>query len=267
MKIVFTRVLGVAVVVGMATLTANAQINQNFTGTGTYTGNAGAGFGGTVGNSSLTLSYAAGTGTINGSFAPSGTFSPTANNNLVLYIGTGATGIANTSTLTDNADGGRTAISGLSGNGRTLASFSAGFRPTYALSIDPTFAGLFNLSTPTNFGFVSSANITGTGTGPFTFSFPVTALGLTASASNNIDFVGTLISTSAYRSNETFGTSVTVAGTPGDAPNAGFTGTQTFSNFNRFRTFAPTVVPEANAAVLALLALPVLGAVAARRRK
>ena len=262
MKNVFTRVLGVAVVVGMASLTAHAQINQNFTGSGTYTGNGGTGFGGAVGSGSLALSYSG--GTITGTLTP-GTFT---GNDLVIYIGTNATGIANTSTLTDTVDGGRTAISGFnSGNAtRTLASFPAGFRPSYAISLEPgVFGGLFNLSTPSNFGFVNSVNLTGAG--PLTFSFQVTDLGLSAAASNNIDFVGTLISTSAYRSNETFATSVTTPGTAVDTPNAGFTGTQTFSNFNRFRTFAPVVVPEAGSLALVASAIGILGAVAVRRHK
>lgn len=261
MKNVFSRVLGVAVVIVMAALTAHAQ---TFIGSGTYNGNGGAGFGGTVGNGALTLSYSG--GTVSGSFAPSGTFG---GNALVLYLGTGAPGITDTSTLTDTQDGGRTAISGLNNtSGRTTATFAPGFTPSYAISLEPgVFGGLFNLSTPANFGFVNSVNLAGSGTGPFTFSFQVSDLGLSPTASNNIDFVGTLISTTAFRSNETIGTSVTVPGTAGDAPNAGFTGTQTFSTFNRLTTIAPAVVPEANTVALALLALPVLGAVAARRRK
>lgn len=271
MKNIFTHVLGVAVVVAVASLAANAQ---TFTGSGTYNGNGVNGFSGAVGNSALTLSYSA--GTVSGSLAAGAPFGN--NNALVLYIGTGATGITDTSSLSDTADPGRSAISGLRLNNvdaggvttRTIASFAAGFTPSYAISLEPgVFGGLFNLSTPSNLGFVSSVNLAGdgTGTGPFTFSFPVSALGLLPENSNNIDFVGTLISTTAFRSNETIGTSTTVAGGTGGAPNGGFTGTQTFSTFNRLITTAPVVVPEANTVALALLALPVLGAVAARRRK
>jgi hypothetical protein len=242
---------------------AHAQLGQNFTGSGTYTGNGGTGFGGTIGNGSLTLTHNA--GVINGSFAPSGSFS---GNDLVLYIGTSLSGIADTSTLNDNGDGGRTAISGVIGNGRTLATFANGFRPSFALSIEPGFAGLFNIvSNTSNFAFVNSANIAGTGTGPFTFSFNVSDLGLNPALSNNIDFVGSFISTTAYRSNETFGTSVTVPGTAGDAPNAGFVGTQTFSTFNRLTTIAPVVVPESGSLALIGAGILPIAVVALRRRR
>lgn len=150
-----------AAVVGCALLAlpltaAHAQLGQSFTGTGTYNGNGGTGFGGPVGNSSLTLTYNA--GTVNGSFTPGTNFS---GNDLVLYIGTSLTGIADTGSLSDNGDGGRTAISGVSGNGRTLATFATGFRPSFALSIEPgVFGGLFNIvSNPSNFAFISSANL------------------------------------------------------------------------------------------------------------
>ena len=202
---------------------------------------------------------------MNGSFTPGANFT---GNALVLYIGTGALGIADTSTLTDTADGGRTAISGFnSGNStRTLASFPAGFRPSYAIAIEPTFAGLFNLSTPSNFGFVANTGLAGSGTGPFTFSFTVANLGLSAATSNNIDFVGSLISTSAYRANETIGTSTTVSGTPGDVPNAGFTGSQTFTTFNRLTTFAPVVIPEPATMLLMGAALPGIALIRRRRK-
>ena len=71
-----------------------------------------------------------------------------------------------------------------------------------------------------------------------------------------LSFEGTLISPTAYRSNETFGASVTTPGTVGDTPNAGFTGTQTFSTQNTF------VVPEP--ASIGLLGL--MGSIGFRRK-
>ena len=223
--------------------------------TQTYQGNGGTGFGGPVGNSVLTVTDS-GSGIINFSLA---TGVPFSGNDLVLYIDSKSGGINNNSTFTDNGDGGRTAVSGYNNSqnppSRALVTFPAGFGADYAVSIEPgVFAGLFNLSTPSNFNFVASANLNGSGSGPFTFSLNRSDLGL--GATSPFSFVGTLISTSAYRSNETIGTSVTTPGTPGDTPNAGFTGTQTFATANTF------AVPEPSG----VLGLLVLGAGALCRR-
>ncbi|HEV7298549.1 MAG TPA: PEP-CTERM sorting domain-containing protein [Tepidisphaeraceae bacterium] len=219
-----------------------------------YSGNGATGFGGAIGGSTLTVIENG--SNIDFSLSPGVSFS---GNALVLYVDNGAGGVTNTSTLTDNADGGRTAISGLSGSGRTLVNFAPTFDADLAITLEPgSFSGLFNLATPSNFGFVSSGGLSGSGTGPFTFSYSKAALGVADGGS--FDFVGTLISTSGYRSNETIGLSVTTPGSAGDAPNAGFTGTQTFSTFGTFTTATP--VPEPTS--LGLLAL---GGVALLRRR
>src|SRR5439155_9520510 len=69
-----------------------------------YPGNGGTGFGGPVGNGTLTVTDN-GSGTINFSFVPGTSFS---GNALVLYVDTKSGGVNNTSTLTDHSDGGRT---------------------------------------------------------------------------------------------------------------------------------------------------------------
>jgi hypothetical protein len=186
-----------------------------------------------------------GTGTINFSLSTPVNFG---GNALILYVDSVAGGVNDTSTLTDTADGGRTAISGFnSGNPtRTVATFASGFGADLAITVEPgVFSGLFSLSNPANFPFVASGGLAGSGPGPFTFSYTRAQLGL--GPTDSFSFEGTLISTSAYRSNETIGTSVTVPGTPGDAPNAGFTGTTTFSTADVF------AVPEpASAGLLGL---------------
>ncbi len=220
----------------------------------TYAGNGGTGFGGPIGGSILSIIENG--ANIDFSLAAGANFN---SNVLVLYIDSTTGGDNNTSGYTDISDGGRTAISGLSGGGRTLVNFAAGFGADFALTLQPgTFSGTYNLSTPSNFGFVQDNVLAGSGSGPFTFSVLKTSLGLPASGVSSFNFVGTLISDSGYRSNETIGTSTTIPGTPGDAPNGGFTGTQTFTTFNT------VTIPEPSA--LSLLGLAGL-AVASRRKR
>jgi len=216
-----------------------------------YNGNGLSGFGGPIGNGALTV-------VDNGSNVD---FSLTAGTNfsgnvLVLYVDSVAGGNNSSSTFTDTADPGRTAISGLSGNGRTLVTFPSLFGADYAITLEPgIFSGTFGLSNPSNFQFLQGNNLAGSGAGPFTFSVAKTTLGLPTSGAYSFNFVGTLISPTAYRSNETIGLSVTIPGNVGDTPNAGFTGTQTFSTGNNFAV----AVPESSAVcVLAALGMAAL---------
>ena len=184
-----------------------------------FPGNGATGFGGGVGQSTLNI-------TDDGSVisfqlvAGAGGFS---GNNLVIYIDNlQGGGYSNTSTFTDNADGGRTAISGFNlGNpSRTQINFPAGFTPQMAISVDYGFVGLFSLSNPANFTFITSGNLSAVGN-TLTFSFNKSTLGIPGSV--NFKFFGTLISTSAYRSNEAIGSVLT---DPAPAPpNYAFTGT------------------------------------------
>src|SRR6185295_314001 len=98
------------------------------------------GFGGSVGTGSLTVSDTANslTFTLNRG-------SGTLDNDLVVYLDTQSGGFTDTSSLSDNADGGRTAVSGYSGGARTVATFASGFTADYALSIENGFIGVFQL--------------------------------------------------------------------------------------------------------------------------
>ena len=199
--------------------------------TTTYAGNGGTGFGGPIGNGTLAVSTD-GVGNVTFTLNNAGGFS---GNDLVLYLDSVPGGFANTSQFGDGGDGGRQAISAFNpGNpSRDLISFPAGFGADYALEFEnDTYDGLFQLAA----GGTNSLNyVTGNGPstagGPYVVTFPLASLGLATGGS--FKFVGDLISTSGYGSNETIGTSVTTPDA-GQAPNAGFNGSVTFTAADTF---------------------------------
>ena len=208
---------------------ANAQ-------TTAYNGNGASGFGGYIGGSTLTISSTS--TAINFSLSTPSSFS---SNGLALYIDSTSGGFNSTANFTDVGDSGRTVLSGVGNGTRTTATFATGFNADFGLSIQPNnFAGLFSLKENGSFGFVNSANLTtavnGSGT-LLTFSVNRGDIGL--GATDGFNFVASLISTSAFRSDETIGTSATVPDSIDNAPNAGFNGTQTFSAFDTYGTPVP----------------------------
>src|SRR5512139_1714087 len=100
-----------------------------------YSGNGNTGFGGAIGNGTLTLSddgtNISGTLTVGGSM----------NDVLVLYLQTGPSGFTNTSGFNDQGDSCRQAISGVSASGRSVLTFAGGFQPNYAIALAPAAAG------------------------------------------------------------------------------------------------------------------------------
>lgn len=185
-----------------------------------FPGNGASGFGGAIGGSTLNITNNATT-----VFFQLTTASAFSGNALVIYVDNlSGGGFTNTSTFVDNSDGGREAISGYSNPNRTLINFPAGFTPQKAITVEPgVFSGLFTLSSAATFPFVASGGLAGSGTS-FTFSFNKTDLGVTGSG--DFKFFATLISTTAYRSNEAIGSVLTdPSPTPGDVPNYAFTGT------------------------------------------
>lgn len=225
----------------------------------TYPGNGGTGFGGPVGTGNvtvtdtpggMTLTFNKGTGSLN--------------DDLVLYFDTVAGGFNDNSTFNDNGDGGRTAISGAnSGNpSRSLVTFPVGFGADYAMSIQNGFMGVFQLASggDNSFAFQFGQGQSGNGNDP-SFTINITPaqmaqMGLTAGSGQTFGFVGSYISTSAYRSNETIGASVTP---PVDgAGNAGFAGPQSFTQAQSYTLS----VPEP-----ASIGLIAVGALAGLRRR
>lgn len=179
-----------------------------------YSGNTGAGFGGSIGSSTLTVSDNATTVTF--SIAAASSFS---GNNVVFYIDNGAGGgYASTSTFTDVADAGRRTISGFSNPDRTTVNFPTGFKPQLAISVDYGFAGLFSLTNPANFTFLNGGGLGVVGN-TLTFTFLKSNLGLTGTS--GFKFFATLISPTAFRSNEAIGSALP-NGTADGAGNYGF---------------------------------------------
>jgi len=227
-----------------------------------YNGNGDSGFSGALGNSTLTVTDSA--GTINFSLAAGAPIG--AGNDIVFYIDSVAGGFPDTSTFSDQADAGREAISGLStaaqngtaANERTLATFAGGFNADYAIVIDGSGNGnLFQLASGGNNSLVfqngvNLANVANT----YTFNTSLASLGLTQGQSFN--FVASLISGTAFRSNETIGDIGTVATNPG------FTGPITYTNFD---TYTSTAVPEPGTIISFLSGSSLLGAMMFIRRR
>ena len=168
----------------------------------TYHGNGETGFGGAIGNSTLTLSddgtNISGTLTVGGSM----------NDVLVLYLQTGTGGWTNTSGFNDQGAGCRQAISGVSAAGRSLLTFASGFQPNYAIALAPAAAGTGGLWQLANGGNNSLVYLTNVNlaplnnSGPYTFSFPAALIGMISGVRATIQVFGTYIRTDGYRSTE-----------------------------------------------------------------
>ena len=213
-----------------------------------YAGNGNSGFGGSIGQGSLTLTDDGTTlsGTVNkgpNSF----------NDVLVIYIDSTAGGFADTSGFADSADGLRKSISGFDGGAnRSVMTFAAGFAPDFALALGPqsdNFGGLWSLANggANSLGFVSTANLTPTGTpsaATYTFSISLASLGLTPGQSFKL--FGTYTSNSGFRSAEA------IAGND--------TGAQGWNPFTQtaFGIYTTTPVPEPTTLVLAASGLAML---------
>jgi len=223
----------------------------------TYNGNGATGFGGTLGNGSLTLTDD-GT-TISGTFTAGSAF----NDTLVLYIDSTTTGANVTSTagLTDTADGGRKSISAFDGTNR--ATINLPIAADFALMLSPTqnsFGGLWSLSNGANLPFVASANMTNIGNaGPTSYNFTINLADLGLTAGQSFNFVADYLNGSnAFLSNETLNGTTGLGGT-----NPGQNTTSTLAGFQTYTTTAP--IPEP--ATVLLVGPAILGGMFFLRRR
>lgn len=176
-------------------------------GAAVFPGNAATGFGGPVGQGSLTLSDD-GT-TLTGTFTKG---AAALNDNLVLYIDSQPGGFTSTSGFADDADALRRSISGINTGGadRSTLTFPGGFTADYAIALGPSsvsFGGVWSLANggANSLGYIASVNVTPVGTATaatYTFSLPVSQLGLTPNSGATIRILGTYVSSTGFRSNE-----------------------------------------------------------------
>lgn len=231
----------------------------------TYNGNGNGGFGGAIGQGSLTLSDNGTDLTFTVTRGP-GNF----NDFLVFYFNTqsgGATSLP-TSGEIGTPFGGRRAVVNEFGSG--ISSFPASFDSDYAFVLHPSGADQSNhlFTTPSGsnantIGFVNTYTVSGFGSNSsatYSWSIPLADLGITAGQS--FTFVTTYLNPfdganqdATFRSNEQFGADDFGANNPG------------FSSvsFSTALTYQTTPVPEPSTWIAGSLAL--IGLVASQRRR
>ncbi|NBC11004.1 MAG: PEP-CTERM sorting domain-containing protein [Planctomycetes bacterium] len=146
------------------------------------------------------------------------------NDSAVVYIDSdsGATGVTNTSTLTDTFDPLRSAISGTDGTNSSDLGFASGFAADTAIAFNTGFAGMWNALgvDPSDHAFVKSVGAAPSATdASASFAFTMADLGLTAG--DSFRFVVTYLNSgNAFRSDEFHGVAPATAssGNIGQSP-------------------------------------------------
>lgn len=187
----------------------------------TFNGNGNSGFGGVLGNGSLTASDNGTTisFTFNGA-ASLGT------NFLVLYIDSESGGFTTTSTFNDVGDNHRKSISGLDGSNRATANFPPGFSADFAIALNSSFAGLWDLQGTGSHTYVTSVNVANPSGNTYTFDVDFSEIN-TTDIPTAFNFVATIISGTAFRSNEAIGDGI--SGT-----NPGFNSTINYDTYFQY---------------------------------
>jgi hypothetical protein len=211
------------------------------------------GFGNVIGSQSTLYIDSSLSGQLNFGFQRGlGTFPN--NNVIVIYIDSKSGGFNSTANFTDTDDGGRRAISGYDVNqGRSTLTFANGFNADYAIAIQPSFAGLFELIEGGSHNFV--APVSGDGfnnDGNRATEVQMTLSNLGMAQGGTLKYIATYISDTAFRSNEFNGVSSSSFG--------GGWNPVTLNDFHSFQS-----VPEPTS--LSLLGLTALAAMTGYRRR
>ncbi len=222
-----------------------------------YNGNGATGFNGNLGNGQLSVSSNASNGTVTFALTP-GADGKLDGNDAVIYIDSKSGGLANTSSLADNGDGGREAVSGYNASNpsRSLVTFAPNFGADYAISFEDSYTSLFDLNAGKGVNYLTY--VTGNGNSGTPYTLTVTDADLGLNSGNSLNFVGTLNATSSFRSNEAIGDI-------GNVTNPGYYNGITFSNFETYTTASPAPEPS-QVGMLALLSLGLGGLLIRKRR-
>lgn len=178
------------------------------------------------------------------------------NDTAVIYIDSVSGGFADTTSLEDQADGGRSAISGDGGGFQSEITFGASFRPDYAIAWDGSGnANLFQLVAGGNNSnvFVQGLGLVTNGLQGGEGSILMSSIGITPGGS--FTYVATYLNSgNAFRSDEVMGQTALAGGNVGQNP---------LALANEFNTFV--TIPEPSTMILG--AVGAIGLLIARRRK
>ncbi|MGB3606108.1 lamin tail domain-containing protein, partial [Psychroserpens sp.] len=189
----------------------------------TFAGNGRTGFGGSglLGSSTLEICALPATSQIDFTLTK-GAGTNFGSNLVVLYIDSDPnSGVTTTENLFDtginNGDPGRVAISGYNGTDRATLLFPPGFSANYAISIDGSNANLFEINegSGSSHTFINGANLAVNGD-ILTFDIDFAEINASPSA-QSFNILATLISDSAFRSNEAIGINDAI-NNPGQGP-------------------------------------------------
>lgn len=214
-----------------------------------YANGGGGGFGGTLGNGSITMDVV---GTdLNIGFLPAGGLG----NIVALFLDTRSGGFLDAD-MNDQADGSRRALSNLTSTQNDV--YPSGVLPDFGVAFGNFGTVLFELNagnTPGHLNFLAFTATVGS------ISIPLATLGNPI----KVDFFAGYVSDSGYNSNESlpYSTPLNSNGNPGfgDGQFGGLTTGGTYENFNRFVT---TAIPEASSFLVFSLVLA--SAACVRRR-
>jgi len=198
-----------------------------------YSGNGNTGFLGPVGQSTLTFEDD-GT-TITGTFTKG---SANFDNEMVIYIDSKPGGFASTINFDDPDSGDilRRAIAGFGGfsaSQRSVVNFPTGFEADYAIGINTTFGGLWELVNNASFPFITAVgNPVNNSQSTFTFTFDWSEIGITNK--DEFSFVITYLNgfdiAGVFRSDEAYGNGVS-SGNPGTNGTITFTSSESYPKY------------------------------------